>query len=474
MYNYYYSFQLKLYAQKQSTTPQIDDTYNAKGANGKTWKERLNHDKRIAQIIVCSQVFTILFAVIIIALVGAIRVLPKFLTKKENNETSRALCCTDVSKDKYCRQLSSDDTMPLTFSAFVLSIISNLYILALDSAAIQYRNELHGSDEDLTDIYDSESIGTPYNILYNLPVVVFVFDIVITAVLIGIAVGSLLTMFVCGLSRLHNQKVRSKCNEKMSKIIIEMSNIYGCYAFSLITGIICTIAVVLMHFPYIAIAFLNDVYHAGSIFVYYSIIGFALFVIVELVYKYIIIKAASKCNPNEKPHQKSSLCCKYYCCLITVLFVIILLFLGLIITVTCYFVLIPINKSISDAPNRLIGLYQSGVIVIAAIVVYKTFLRKGRKPIHKAIKASKKFGKKDDWTKLTEEEKQDRFYAKVLAMVNEYKVAESEEEGKQSQADENEKQRDNTETQPSELNEENIDTPQPIATPLIIKENTDT
>ena len=43
-------------------------------------------------------------------------------------------------------------------------------------------------------------------------------------------------------------------------------------------GIFCS---VVMHSPFIAIAYLNDAYHAGSIFVYYTIIILVLFALVE-------------------------------------------------------------------------------------------------------------------------------------------------------------------------------------------------
>ena len=86
--------------------------------------------------------------------------------------------------------------------------------------------------------------------------------------------------------------------------------------------------------------------------------------------------------------------------------------------ITCYFVLIPINKSISDAPNRLIGLYQSAVVVIAIILLYKTFLRKKRHPLDKAIKNCRNDLSEEKWVALSEEEKQDHFYTKVVKIIH--------------------------------------------------------
>ena len=47
------------------------------------------------------------------------------------------------------------------------------------------------------------------------------------------------------------------------------------------------------------------------------------------------------------------------------------IFLGLVVVISCYFVLIPINKAISDAPNRVLSIYQSGGFVIGSIIVYE-------------------------------------------------------------------------------------------------------
>ena len=61
------------------------------------------------------------------------------------------------------------------------------------------------------------------------------------------------------------------------------------------------------------------------------------------------------------------------CCvalMISLCFAIFLL-LGLVVVITCYFVLIPINKAISDAPNRILSVYQSGGFLIGSFIVYK-------------------------------------------------------------------------------------------------------
>ena len=68
--------------------------------------------------------------------------------------------------------------------------------------------------------------------------------------------------------------------------------------------------------------------------------------------------------------------CKCQCCTPTLLYICLLggtlfLLLGLAATTTCYFVFVPINKSISDAPGRVLSIYQSGGFLIGSFFVYK-------------------------------------------------------------------------------------------------------
>ena len=45
--------------------------------------------------------------------------------------------------------------------------------------------------------------------------------------------------------------------------------------------------------------------------------------------------------------------------------------LGLVIVIACYLVLIPINQSISNAPNRIVSIYHSAGFVIGSFIVFK-------------------------------------------------------------------------------------------------------
>ena len=119
------------------------------------------------------------------------------------------------------------------------------------------------------------------------------------------------------------------------------------------------------HSPYIVIAYLNDGHHAGSIFIYYTIVICMAYTVCWISYH-----PHSFVHPKSAKHQTDVNCCSTCktCCLGILAFV---LFLFLVVITTAYFVIIPINKSISDAPDRLAGIYQSGGFVIVSFVLYK-------------------------------------------------------------------------------------------------------
>ena len=134
-------------------------------------------------------------------------------------------------------------------------------------------------------------------------------------------------------------------------------------SLSVLSPIFCIIA----HSPYIAIAYLDDGSHASSMFIYYSILSYALFGLLWLFFHW--------CDNFEDDKQLSNCLpkvIKYYHT-ITLIFLVLttFMFLGLVVTITCYFVFIPINKSISDAPNRVVSIYQSGGFIIGSVIVYK-------------------------------------------------------------------------------------------------------
>ena len=206
------------------------------------------------------------------------------------------------------------------------------------------------------------------------------------------------------------------CNKLTSRDIYN-SNTTGLPSWYVLLSLIILgpIVSVIAHSPYIAIAYLNDGYHAGSIFIYYTIVLCLGYSICWVTYHDLKVEHNSmKLSWTE-----------------TTTYSIIrgmmglAVFLCLIVVITVYFVIIPINKSISDAPNRLVGIYQSGGFLIASFVTYKLVaffykINKGSSIDNAVTKRTKplKQGEQDAWNAKSSEEKIEEFYEVVVEIAS--------------------------------------------------------
>ena len=107
--------------------------------------------------------------------------------------------------------------------------------------------------------------------------------------------------------------------------------------------VICPMLSIIAHSPYIAIAYLNDGDHASSIFIYYAFIAYIILGVSWLLLHW--------CKHSEIDKKESKATVITLASLVFILF----LFLGLVIVISCYFVLIPIKKAISDAPTHILS-----------------------------------------------------------------------------------------------------------------------
>jgi hypothetical protein len=112
-------------------------------------------------------------------------------------------------------------------------------------------------------------------------------------------------------------------------------------------------------------------------------------------------------------------------CFISATIAMVLFFLSLLGVLAFYFVLIPINMSISNAADRLVGIYHSFFVIVGAIFAYKT-LFKSPEPsgIQEALKERKKpltegARKKPgaQWASLSDKEKLNEFYGIMVDIV---------------------------------------------------------
>ena len=353
------------------------------------------------------------------------------------------------------------------FSVSLTSGILMLYILALDIVAVI-------TLKDKTPVLAEKNIDD--NIL---PYIILSFDSLM--VLIWSACW-ILSCFTC-------------CRNSTCKLIGKHQ--YLVQAISTV-GPVFTVVI---HLPYIAIAYLNDASYATSTFIYYMVVLFVIFGALELTYgtfqqaliandeqrenkvdpeevgenkqsrnstleepqrsntdsdsegadhegdeKPPLIsngnktegkkaeddkdkdEAKPKPNPNPNPNPFCTKNEKLLKCVwgITIPFfaLIVLTLIGL---TTAALVVIPISKAFNDAPNRLVGFYQTAIVVAGVYIAYKGFFKK--KPtletaIKKRIKHILKHGsnkrKNQKWNRLSKDEKVAAFYSYVVDLVSQY------------------------------------------------------
>ena len=527
--------QLKLYVQKQAVLASIDNTYSAKAVNHDLLVDILKNNNKITNIIVSLQCVMIVFVVIIVMTV-------MIFQSCSHKWPKRLQQLSTVNKYLKKKQAA-------IIGVAIIGFLFILYIIALDSAALGKRdNPLNPAViNDTTGIhFKNHSKDNPFTLLYEIPGIVLFFD------LLGFLFSSI--MIISSLFSMYFNANDDSCQCNYTFLYLLLSTL----------GFICSLVT---HLPFIAIAYLNDAYHAGSIFIYYTIIVLISFALIEqlvvsclkkvfdvhssdkdIEFKGIwvlkkgplhILSAADipeklqiksgtlevssgkvevnyekieseitlsivsgtlqfivsdgnnehlqegqpikldskklpvvqqKDNPDLKftgltplPEQKFNVrnvstnnskmtvkvggtilklkktgkvqysSCTISCgcdvlhtkalwCLITsaVVSFVTLFTLAVVVILTCYFVIIPINRSISDAPNRLVGIYESAIVLIGAYIAYKAFF-KAKKYLESSVISrdnpltDKK--SKDEWKSLSEEEKLAEFYDIIVDII---------------------------------------------------------
>ena len=184
-------------------------------------------------------------------------------------------------------------------------------IMAMDVSAIASRDQL-------TTIYGQDKVTTPHNVLYNIPVVVTVFD----------SIAALPTVFLA--------------NEVYRHMFNHLHNIkdteYYCLALSTI-GVIISL---LNHAPYMMMAYFTDAYFTDAYYttgmlIFYISIILSWFSLLEFVFDSWLGKTS-----RDYRERRCSVCKRTSAC-ITLLLLLVLLYLGLVLCVLFYFIEIPIK-----------------------------------------------------------------------------------------------------------------------------------
>ena len=269
-----------------------------------------------------------------------------------------------------------------------------LYAIAMDGAAVHFRN--YSLLSDLKKVHHSDEIGQPFDVLYSLPVVALVFDIVA------------LFMYIAALACTMCYYKLNSDHQKYSVPSVTPS---------FLGPLLCLIS----HLPYIAIAYINDAYYAGSIFVYHMVVFFVSFAAIHITskscFEFWVLKESNicsrKCLSFECIEQGRCDFKRLMCPLITIVIFLVLCTVAMVI---CYFVIITLNASVSSAPHQLIGFYQTIIIFLGIFLAYITVLHK-KNGLKSAVVNRNGSLSKEEWKKLPDEEKKRKFYDMVIDVV---------------------------------------------------------
>ena len=223
-------------------------------------------------------------------------------------------------------------------SITAVCITTLVFISFLDIAALSYSYFL--PDQELGYIYHRDYPGTPHDVLFHIPLVVLLCDTVVFMV----CIVAVIIHFTC---------CKSYC--------CSCDNDICCVSQWCTAGVIavCGVSGVLNHFPYIAMAYLDDPYHATSLFVFYIIIICGLFILTFTNYQGLFKSAKSSRSV----------------CFVSILVIFqCFLFLGMMAVIGCFFYFLPIDKSISKAPNELLSIHQTVFLLVGAFALYRSII----------------------------------------------------------------------------------------------------
>lgn len=418
--NYNAYIQLQLYAERgklNSSNLILRDTYQAKAYNNESLTQVIKEDNnRIQNIIICTAVFVIFFSLVIFGLMFC------------------AFCCSKShTESKWVSEAKNKPETVISLA--VVSFILNIYIIAVASSAVEFWREKLDNELQIyhdIDALRSQNLASICTALAfdNLCFIVLI-SIVIIAVYLKFKECKCPKCDICSKCNKNTQVCRKcttacrkdeylpdinsaqehcKCTRLKSKAYAEPTVILSLTVF-------CPMFCIIAHSPYIAVAYLNDGNHASSIFIYYSILIYVFFGLIwlfvhwcqhQLYPKEEVVEGDSTAYQNAETDElqpteetveddgtpdpkketgkycccikQSNFCCikkcKDRCCTVKTLIIIFLFFailflLGIAVLIACYLVLIPINMAVSNAPSRVLSIYQSGGFLIGSIIVYK-------------------------------------------------------------------------------------------------------
>ena len=282
--------QLKAYIQEPNTNLKLDNSYRAVAVNKETLEDLLatrteNMPIKLIHVFgVCPFIaLGLLWVMIIITL-------------------TLYLCAGKLKKKpKLNRQRKS-----IILSFALISSSRLIYFIFLDGFAVHVRDFTLQSD--LKEIFYDGKFGEYHNLLYHVPEILLIFDVlslIVLLIFVVIAIGQ-----KCVYARpwdtnrrIYQQLQPPGSNATESQAWKENRHYY----FLALTGF-CLLFSIILHSPYIITAYLNDAQHAGSIFIFYTALTFIEFGLLQFSFNRCIEADDDQENEESQTRKKKQPC----------------------------------------------------------------------------------------------------------------------------------------------------------------------
>jgi hypothetical protein len=118
------------------------------------------------------------------------------------------------------------------------------------------------------------------------------------------------------------------------------------------------------HAPYIIMAYVSDAHFASSTFIYYVIVIFVEFGVLEYTFSTLFKRFKRSRESKTK-----------FCGLFLLATMLSIVINGIMATIFVFFFFVPIKYALSSAPNEVLVIYQSAIILVGGYITYKTVFK---------------------------------------------------------------------------------------------------
>ena len=366
----------------------MDSSYVAMAANNKTFKQMLvvrSMDiESTAVFITCPIAIIIIFTFVILP-------------------TIMMLHC--FFRDTFQKGGLNRHRKAAIVSSAVIGFNRLVYFIALDICAITFKEFEYPKYYS----FDGLPADELHAVLYNIPWFLFAFDALFLILSLLCIVVSLVGLCICRISSKHTcMSENTQCVGKPEpadngggKVL--QDKVY----YFLLPVTVFFLLGILLHMPYIAMAYLSDPRHAASILIYYIVITFSEFGLLELTFRSIWFGKDKKLSNGVR------------CALGTGIAVLLSLSVYILtVAATMFFYLIPVSESIGRAPSQVVITYQTAFILVGGYIIYRVIIKK-QNSFQRAIRNSE-CAEAKDWKTKPDHELLTYFYKYIIDKMDKF------------------------------------------------------